>query len=176
MRKIVLIIMILVFAAAASLLTYGTVNKIQKHKRTVEKISKLPYFSFSTLNNKSFNSSDLKEGPVLIIRFHPECEHCQYEITGLLKSKIPSTDINIILISSATPDTIRKFLGRFNLADFPSVIPLVDTSYIFGDIFGSDFVPSNYIYNKEHNLVKAISGEVKTETILKYLLVCEQDK
>jgi hypothetical protein len=175
MRKIVLSTVILVFVMAASFLIYGTVSKIQKHQMTTEKISKLPFFSFSTLNNNSYNSSEIKKGPVLIVRFHPECEHCQYEITELLNSDIPSSGINIILVSSAPRDSISKFLGQFNLADYPSVIPLVDTSYIFGDIFGSDYVPSNYIYNKEHNLVKAISGEVKTETILKYLLFGEQD-
>jgi hypothetical protein len=175
MRKIVLSTVILVFVMASSFLIYGTVSKIQKHQITTEKISKLPFFSFLTINNKSFTSNEIKKGPVLIVRFHPECEHCQYEITELLNSDIPSSGINIILVSSAPRDSIRKFLDQFNLADYPSVIPLVDTSYFFGDVFGSDYVPSNYLYNKEHNLVKAIPGEVKTETILKYLLVGEQD-
>jgi thiol-disulfide isomerase/thioredoxin len=175
MRKIVLSLVLLIFIMAASYLIYGTVSKIQKHKLTEERISKLPYFSFVTLNNKSFSSGEIKDGPVLIVRFHPECDHCKYEITNLLKSKIPSHGISIILVSSADRDSISKFLDQFNMDDYPLVIPLVDTSFIFSDIFGSDYVPSNYIYNKEHNLVKAFPGEVKTGTILKYLLLGEQD-
>lgn len=169
MRRIILIVVILLFALSATFLVSGIVKKIQKQTQLAERLSKLPSFSFATLTNESFNSSEIRRGPVLLIRFHPECEHCQYEISGILKSNIPSSGTTVILVSSADPDSIRKFLNRFNYSDYPSVIPLADTSYIFGDIFGSDIVPSNYIYNKELELVKVLHGEVKTETILKYL-------
>ena len=129
-----------------------------------------------TLNNVSFNSSDISKGPVLVIRFNPECEHCQYEITEILNSNIPVSGINVIMVSSADTDSIRKLFTKFDLSEFPSIIPLVDTSYIFGDIFGSDIVPSNYIYDKKLDLVKVLYGEVKMETIFKYLLGSEQDK
>jgi thiol-disulfide isomerase/thioredoxin len=173
MRRIILGIVILVFAVSVTFLVSGILAKTTKHKQLSEKISKLPSFSFTTLTNESFNSSQIKNGPVLIIRFHPECEHCQYEISEILKSNIPASGTTVIMISSAHPDSIRRFLSQFNYSDYPSVIPLADTSYIFGDIFGSDIVPSNYIYNRELDLVKVLPGEVKTETILKYLLGIE---
>jgi hypothetical protein len=169
MRRIILVIVILLFVVFAAFLGLGIVKKIQKQNRIAERISKLPSFSFATLTDESFNSSDIKRGPVLLIRFHPECEHCEYEISGILKSNIPASGTTIVLVSGADPDSIRKFLSRFNYSDYPSVIPLADTSYMFGDIFGSEIVPSNYIYNKELDLVKVLHGEVKTETILKYL-------
>jgi thiol-disulfide isomerase/thioredoxin len=169
MRRIILIVVILLFAVSATFLVSGIVNKVQKQNQINEKLSKLPAFSFATLTDKTFNSSEIKRGPVLLIRFHPECEHCEYEISGILKSNIPVSGTTIILVSDADPDSIRKFLNRFNYSDYPSVIPLADTSYLFGDIFGSEIVPSNYIYDKELELVKVLHGEVKTETILKYL-------
>jgi hypothetical protein len=169
MKRCILILVILLFILTATFLVSGIVKKIQKQDRIAEKLSRLPSFSFVTLTNQSFNSSEIKSGPVLLIRFHQECEHCQYEISEILKSNIPASGTKIILVSSTDPDSIRKFLNRFNYSDYPSVIPLADTAYIFGDIFGSDIVPSNYIYNKELALVKVIHGEVKTETILKYL-------
>lgn len=169
MRKIILGVIIVVFVLVALFLISGIVNKIQKQKQISEKIARLPSFSFMTLTNEAFNSSEIRKGPVLVIRFHPECEHCQYEISELLKSKIPSSGILVLMVSSANPDSIRKLFSQFNLSDYPTIIPLVDTSYIFGDIFGSDIVPSNYIYDKELDLVKVFFGEVKTETIYKYL-------
>jgi thiol-disulfide isomerase/thioredoxin len=169
MRRIILVVVILLFAVSATILVSGIIKKTQKQNRITEKISRLPSFSFVTLNGKSFSSSDVKRGPLLLIRFHPECEHCQYEISELLKSDIPSTGASIILVSSADPDSIKQFLNQFNYSDYPSVIALADTSYSFGDIFGSEIIPSNYIYNEELELVKVLHGEVKTETILKYL-------
>jgi hypothetical protein len=169
MKKILLDVIIVVFALSSTFLISGIVKKTQKHKQITEKISRLPSFSFMTLTNDSFNSSEIRKGPVLVIRFHPECEHCQYEISEILKSIIPASGAFVIMVSSADPDSIRKFMHQFDYSDYPAIIPLIDTSYIFGDIFGSDKIPSNYIYNKELNLVKVLYGEVKTETILKYL-------
>jgi thiol-disulfide isomerase/thioredoxin len=176
MRKIVLSMVILVFVLCVSLLVLGITNKIQKQVQINGKIQKLPSFSFMTLTDGSFSSSDIRNGPVLVVRFHPECEHCRYEITEILNSNIPVSGTLVLMVSSANTDSIRKLLSQFDLSDYPAIIPLVDTSYIFGDIFGSDVVPSNYIYDKQLDLVKALQGEVKTETILKYLQVGEQDK
>jgi thiol-disulfide isomerase/thioredoxin len=175
MKKIILIVVIIVFALSATLLVFGISNKMQKQVQITGKIQKLPSFSFMTLTDGSFNSSDIRKGPVLVVRFHPECEHCRYEITEILNSNIPVSGTLVLMVSSADTDSIRKLLSQFDLSDYPAIIPLVDTSYIFGDIFGSDVVPSNYIYDKQLDLVKVLQGEVKTETILKYLQVSEQD-
>ena len=169
MRKVILGMVIIFFTVAVIYLTTNVLKKVQKQKSIVEKISTFPGFSSLTLTNEPFNSAEIKEGPVLLIRFHPECEHCQYEISEILKSSIPSSGVKILMVSSTHIDSIRRFLDHFNYSDFPSVIPLADTSYNLGDIFGNDVIPSNYIYNKELKLVKVFHGEVKTETIIKYL-------
>jgi thiol-disulfide isomerase/thioredoxin len=173
MRKIILVLAILFFTVSAIFLVSGIFRKMQKQNRITEKISTLPSFSFLTLTDETFNSSEIKRGPVLLIRFHPECEHCRYEISEILKSNIPASGTSVILVSSADPDSIKEFLDRFDYSGYPSVIVLADTSYSFGDIFGSEIIPSNYIYDKDLELVKVLHGEVKTETILKYLKIIE---
>jgi hypothetical protein len=173
MRKIVLESIVVLFTLTAVLLITGMIKKIHRQNQIKERISTLPSFSFLTLDETKFNSSEIEKGPVLIVRFHPECEHCQYELTEFLKSEIPSLAAKVILISSAEPDSIRGFLARLNYMDYPSVIALADTSYKFGDIFGNDIIPSNYIYNKELDLVKVLHGEVRTETVIKYLRMSE---
>jgi thiol-disulfide isomerase/thioredoxin len=173
MKKIILIILLVVFSISIILLLTGVSSKMVKEKQINEKISMLPSFSFKTLAKEDFHSSDIKNGPVLIVRFHPECEHCQYEISQIFRSEIPELVSRTLLISSDHPDSIRKFLYQFNKIDYPSIIALADSSDSFGSIFGKDIVPSNYIYNKELKLVKVIFGEVKTETILKYIKVNE---
>lgn len=169
MRKLILTVLPVVFSITLILLISGVRSKILNEKGINEKISVLPSFAFKTLARDDFHSSDIKEGPVLIVRFHPECEHCQYEISQIFKSDIPDLVSKALLISSDHPDSIRKFLEQFDSSDHPSVIVLADTSYLFSDIFGKDIIPSNYIYNKKLKLVKVLSGEVKTETIRKYI-------
>jgi hypothetical protein len=167
-RKIgvsVILILILIFAV----LIKGIYSKLQKQNIISEKIERLPTFSFTNLGNELYNSSNIKEGPVLVVHFHPECEHCQYEISEILGSNIPLSGATIILISSAEPESIKIFLDQFNASEFPSVIPLFDRELNFENIFGSGVIPSSYVYDKKLNLVKVLKGEVKTETLQKAL-------
>jgi peroxiredoxin len=173
MRKVILAGIVVFFVLPAVLLITGMIKKIHRQKEVKERISTLPSFKLMRLDNVRFNSSEINQGPVLIVRFHPECEHCQYELTEILKSEIPDLAAKVILISNANPDSIRKFLDHLNYHDYPSVIALADTAYTLGEIFGNEIVPSNYIYNKELDLIKVLSGEARTETILKYLRLCE---
>jgi hypothetical protein len=173
MRKIIQEVILIAFFLSMILLISGISRKILKEKLINRKIALLPSFSFTTLNKDYFYSSEIKKGPVLIVRFHPECDHCQYEISQILNSDIPSLVSRALLISSGHPDSISKFLKQFNYSDYPSIVALADTSCAFESIFGNDIVPSNYIYNRELKLVKVLLGEVKTETIRKYLHVHE---
>jgi hypothetical protein len=169
MRKIIINLIIICFISVIAYLFIRIGEKLQDRKHFEKQISKLPSFSFTTLQNESFDSFQITEGPLLIVRFHPDCEHCKYEVSELLKNNILKSRLKILLVSNADRDTVIKFLDQFSFSDGPEVIPLIDTAYSFGDIFGSDIVPSNYIYNKDLKLVKILYGEVKTEAILKYM-------
>jgi hypothetical protein len=173
MKKIIKGLVVTLFFLTIIFIVIEIGNKLNKAKIIKEHISKLPQFSFATLQNTSFNSSCITQGPVLIVRYHPECEHCQYEISALIKNKVLASKIKILLISDADKNKIVKFLDQFHINDIPKIIPLLDTVSIFSDVFGKDIVPSNYIYDKELNLVKVFNGEVKIETILKYLAEIE---
>jgi len=173
MKKIILGLVILLTISLLAFLISGIVRKLGNQKIITEKISTLPSFSFLTLLNEVYDAKDIKTGPILIVHFHPECEHCQYEISEILKNKIASSFDRVFLISSANSDSIKFFLKLLNYTSSPNVTPLLDTGYHFEDIFGSGIIPSSYIYNRKLNLVKVLHGEVKTETILKYFTESE---
>jgi hypothetical protein len=169
MKRIISGIIITVFMITAGLLIFGMTDRVQQIKLAGQKTKRLPAFSFTTLTGEKFNSSEIRTGPLLVVRFHPECEHCQYEISEIIKSNLPVSGTKIILVSSAEKVAVINFLSQFDLSHFSGITALIDTSCIFGEIFGSNTVPVNYLYNKELELVKTFNGEVKTETILKYL-------
>lgn len=173
MRKVIKIIVIVIFLIVLLGIFIGIGRKLNKKELLEQNISRLPSFTLSTLSDSSFHSHFITKGPLLIVRFHPECEHCQYEISELVKSEILKSDTKILLISSADRGIINKFLGQFELSEAHSIIPLIDTANIFYDLFGNDIIPSNYVYNENLDLVKILYGEVKIETILKYLYESE---
>ena len=169
MRKPVVIVISILFLSVMLLLFSGILQKSKQKALKEDRISSLPSFSFIDLENRKFYSDSIAEGPVLIVRFHPECEHCQYEISEIFKSKIPDSRATILLISSAQRDSITAFLASYKKAECNKIITLIDESYLFGEIFGRDILPSNYIYDKELKLIKVLYGEHKIETIIKYL-------
>jgi hypothetical protein len=75
MKKILVIIIIIVFALAFIILISGISKKLKEKDQWAENIKKLPEFSLSTTGNVSFSTSGIKSGPLLIVYFHPECEH-----------------------------------------------------------------------------------------------------
>jgi hypothetical protein len=74
----------------------------------------------------------------------------------------------ILLVSHASPESIKIFMQQFSINDRNTQI-LCDTSLVFSDIFGTNVIPTNLIYNKDLRLVKLLKGEFKTEAIIKYL-------
>jgi hypothetical protein len=176
MKKIYLGLLVVILSFFTLYMARGIVRKLEKQKLIESGISRIPFFSFRTLDDRSYNSSEITKGPVLVVHFHPECEHCQYEISEILKNNIPASFSKVLLVSSAHPDSIRKLLDPFNYTSYPSVIPLFDAANNFEEIFGSGIVPAIYIYDIKLNLIKGLHGEVKTESILKYLKERETDK
>jgi hypothetical protein len=173
MKKVILSILIFVLTAAIAFLIFNTISKIHNQKYFADKIKKLPDFSFLSLDNTSFSSSEIKEGPALIVHFHPECEHCKNEISELLKSNIWQSGTTVILVSNAIQDSVIQFLNKFSARGKEGLITLIDTGYVFGDIFGKDIIPSNFLYDRELNLIDVLYGEYKIETILKRLSISE---
>jgi thiol-disulfide isomerase/thioredoxin len=166
MRKVFLGFVITFIVFLTAFLLRGIVRKVHNSELIAENIARFPVFSFITLSNETFNSRNIKEGPVLVVHFHPECEHCRHEISEIFRSQIPESFTSVILVSAAHPDSIKVFLKKLNSSDFATVIPLADTAYKFEDVFGRGIIPSIYIYNRKLELIKVLRGEVKTQTIL----------
>jgi hypothetical protein len=169
MKKLILYSLIALILTVLTLLASGIVKKMDRKALIEKKISSFPAFTYLTLTGSSFNSRNLTEGPVMIVRFNPDCEHCEYEISEIAKSSIPSSGIKILLISDAERDRVVSFLDPFDLPGDKNIIPLLDTAGTFGEVFGTDFIPSIYIYGRDLSLIKSLQGEYKIETILNYL-------
>jgi thiol-disulfide isomerase/thioredoxin len=167
-KTLILSIVIIVIGLTAFLFT-GIATKTHLNKIAKERITVLPVFSMKTLNDTIFRSDLIKSGPVIILHFHPECEHCKYEISTLFKCKAELSGTQVILISNAEKEVISNFLKENNLLNYPGSVALLDETYSFKSYFGTGIVPATFIYDKKLKLVKFFQGEVRPETILKYL-------
>ncbi|MEX6688487.1 hypothetical protein QTN47_13320 [Danxiaibacter flavus] len=104
--------------------------------------------------------------PIIINYFSPECEHCQYMATQIVSHSTTLTSAHLLLITAANLTDAAGFMSTFKLDSLPFVTLGLDTNNVFFRKFGSNTVPSFYIYNAQHNLVRKIMGETKIENII----------
>jgi peroxiredoxin len=169
MKKRLAKIFIALLVIAFLLLAGGVYSRKIKAENAAHQIEYLPDFTLPSLNGKMFNSGEIASGPILITYFHPECDHCQYEISSILSSNLPEEDLKIILVSPADPDQVKSFVSMFDIKHEYLVWILSDTSHAFSRIFQTEIIPANYIYDKNLHLVKTAKGVITVEAIYKSL-------
>ncbi len=134
-----------------------------------ERISILPALVLTDLDGNKYNTSQLSSGPLLVTFFHPECDHCRYELTSLMTDGSFNRNVEVLLISYEEETKIRSFIKELRLSDLPNVHVVHDQDYKLSHLFGATIIPANFIYNDSLFLVKRFKGSVKPETIMKYL-------
>ena len=170
MKKKILLLLIFLLISALAYFGYKGVKKQIKNKEITEKIQNLPKFSFSEINGKIFNSNEIQNDlPLVITFFHPECEHCQYEIKEIVLNNKAFQNVNFVMISGASASKTKEFSEDYHLEKMPKLFLLRDPDFQFDEIFGKASYPTTLIYNKNHKLVEKIIGEVKVKKIIELL-------
>ena len=168
-RVFVIIISALVIIILAYLI-FSIADKAREQKIIKQNYNRLPAFAFKSLNGTLFSSTTIKSGPVLLIYFHPECEHCQYELSEIFNSSLIKSGIWILMITPADISSVLKFKKEYGIRDSSKIITLIDENLGFADLFGKASIPTNIVYNKELKLVRMYKGEVRPEIIMKLIL------
>jgi hypothetical protein len=145
-------------------------RKVKYQKDLKQSYKEMPAFAFKTSYDTLFKSSSIKSGPVLIIYFHPDCEHCQYEISEIFNSPLIRSDIWILLVTSADSLSTARFQQQYNIMYSDKLKMLYDENFQFERIFDKSVIPTSIIYRRDLELVKIFQGEVLPNQILKTLV------
>ena len=160
----------LTFILLIAWLGWKVKGEISEKAEIAERRAFLPGFHFRDLKGGIFSSSSLpKDTAVVIMYIHPECPHCQYEAEILYEEKDLHKHINWVLISEAEKEQIEGLNSQYKLQELKNVILLKAEIGDFYGIFGTEVLPSTFIYDQSHSLVKHYSGEVKLAAILNQL-------
>ena len=166
MKKQVLLGLIFLILAISAFLGYQSYKKIKAGKAFSMQIQQLPepvLFQWigkaAQKNNKS----------TVVLFFHPDCEHCQYEAKAMMEQRNAFTDINVWWISAADTSAIKTFSQTFVLAKFPNTYLAHIPAGKIIQTFGSVSVPHIFIYDEQGILQKQFKGETKIDAILKYI-------
>jgi len=146
-------------------------QKYTKNKLAETLRKSMPAFVLYDQNLKPFSATrQVKPGvSVCVFYYDADCDHCQYEATQIGNHIADFKNMQIFMVSTNPPAATKIFSSSYKLAQYPFITWLYDKDYNFYNWFGQAVTPSVYIYNKEHQLIKAYTGEVKIEALVKYL-------
>ncbi len=159
---------------ALSYFGYSSTKKHNVKKQAESRIQELPSFSFFNLNEELFTYQNIEKEETLLIYFHPDCEHCQYEAKQIVLNKEKFKETQIIMISPASLLAINQFNKTYELNKIKNLEVLWDKERKFENYFGVATFPTILIYDDENQLQKKHKGEVKIEAILKELKIKEE--
>jgi len=162
----------LIFAALSGLFIFlisGIFIRKAKAEKTADRIKRLPDLILTDIKGDTVRTNQIHSGPLLITFFHPECDHCRYEISSFIASDLLDEHFTALFVSYADEGEIHSFMQQLDIPDAPNLHIFHDPDFNLSDLFGADIMPSNFLYNDNLQLVKVFKGSTRPETILKYL-------
>lgn len=142
-----------------------------KHKKVSEQqIQTLPHACFESLEGKTICIDEFNpEKPLVLVYFHPECEHCQYEAQEIGQNTEAFSNCQLLMVTyDDSLQRVKNFCETYHLWEIDNIVVLIDAENQFKKVFGKAVVPSVYIY-KNRKLKKQFLGETKLETIIEII-------
>jgi AhpC/TSA family len=164
MKKIffLLIITIAAFSTKAQS-PIDTIPAYQKNKA-------IPEFRLLLTDSSWLSKKDLPQYDyTAIIYFSPECNHCQYEATEIVKKIDSLKNVLFIWASYRDFEDIKKFNYKYKLNQYPNMKVGRDPKYLIPSFYQVKFTPFVALYNNQKEFVKAWEMGVEMPELIEFI-------
>ena len=145
-----------------------------KPVRSQEKVSSieamesqgLPGFELRGLDGSTLKLADFKGKAVIVSFWASWCGPCLEEFPSMLEL-VEKTNGKVQLIAvsqDSSLEDIKVFLKAFPNSSKPNIHILWDEDHSVGRLYDADRLPESFVANKEHKLVRKISGSINWAT------------
>lgn len=134
--------------------------------------AELPAMKLFALDGRTFNLADLPIGtPKVIMFYSPACGYCEQEAEDLRahRDSLLETGAEVVFVSEHPVEDMAAFAEQEELDHLSFLQHVHVPPGTFEQTFGSAAVPSTFIYDRDHNLIKYYQGRVKVTAILAHL-------
>lgn len=165
MKQKIKILPVVLIAALVAFLGLKVHSKIETKAEVKHRIEKLPAFSFVQMDGRKYSKDSVRHAQsIVMMYFDPECSHCQYMTTQIVKNINDLSAAQIIMVTNTDSIAVKHFVSDYHLAALKNIVVLCDPHSDFYKIWGSAVTPSFFIY-KNGLLVKSFQGETKIENL-----------
>src|ERR1700709_544682 len=92
---------------------------------------KIAPFQIRLTNGEQFTASQLAKGPVVLIYFSPDCEHCQNFTKDLVKNYSVVANKQVVMVTFQNMEMLKPFVTQYNLNKFLNFkVGTEGTSYV----------------------------------------------
>lgn len=135
---------------------------------SLSKFETIPAFNVYTVPDSTAftNKNLLKNKPLVIMFFSPDCEHCQKETKELLAYKEELKNIQILMVSPSSYSMLKQFYQEYGLSAMSNIKLGNDLNYALGSIYQLRTFPSMFVYDQTGKLAKAFVGNIGVPAIL----------
>jgi len=130
----------------------------------------IPFFTIQKLDSTWFTKDSLpNKRPIVLIYFSPDCGHCQWEATEIVKNMDSLNKAFFVWISSLSLGKINTFYNTFGLNKFNNIAIGKDVKYFIPVYYSIKYDPFIVIYDKRGAYVKEFRDGVKIPDLIKAL-------
>nr|WP_295931740.1 thioredoxin fold domain-containing protein [uncultured Dyadobacter sp.] len=131
---------------------------------------KIAPFQIRLVNGQQYTSAQLAAGPVVLIYFSPDCDHCQDFTKDLLKNYSVVANKQVVMVTFQSMEMLKPFVSQYSLSTYPNFkVGTEGTTYQVQRYYGIRSFPYIAIYDKKGNLVRTFEGEQPHAEIFKAL-------
>jgi thiol-disulfide isomerase/thioredoxin len=128
----------------------------------------IPPYKILTTNDQTVTPANLvKNKPVMIIYFAPDCPHCQKLINDIKPSMAKFKNIQVIMITFTDIRMVKTFENDYGLKAYPNfVLGTEGYTYTVQRFYKLQHTPFVAIYNKGGQLVQTFEKQPEASDLL----------
>ncbi len=168
-KKLLLILLLFIFLVLDVILITRIIGLAQRspdHRYWEEQLLEA-FVPLDSIGGKRQNTGPSHK--TVLIHFLPDCHFCQNEAAALRDHLPAFAEARLLLISAAGQAEVEGFAVDYELAGRPNVHFFLDPQQRFAGLFGTQAVPSVFIYDERGRLMRRYRGETRIEAILQHL-------
>jgi len=159
-----------IMVVASLIFIFFTVQKLEAKKEIASSYAELPSLELKRMDNSTvLLDKEYPDEKVILIVFSTECFFCKEEIDEILSNHLKFQNAKIVMASSQDCQSVLEFSKQYDALGATNIIFTYGESAETINWISQFNVPSIFIYNNAHNLVRHFKGKTSIAEILKYI-------
>ncbi|MBS1782903.1 MAG: redoxin domain-containing protein [Bacteroidetes bacterium] len=145
-------------------------NKEQLNYR--KKGARIPPFVLEKTLGGTFTNINLKPNkPVMLMIFHPLCEHCSYTFDSLRKYKSQFKNTQLVMVAEdRNKDYMKGFIKKMNLKNEPLFQNIgTEKGNLIYYLYTYEVLPQVNFYDKNYKLIQTFTGRSPFDSLKMFI-------